>query len=171
MLELYTKYYFLQIYLYCTDTYRSDILKTALFLIMLLILAILIIVFYFNEKILNLRQQYISLNRQYVNLREKYFKEYGATNNVSVTYNSIKDFKAVTNPNINVYLSPLVTCPIINTITDKTKVSILDEAECNNEVWYYVSLPLTSNVNSKGWIKKSDFSTILNNSYEVVQPN
>lgn len=146
-------------------------MKTVVFLIVLLILAILIIVVYFNKKILASRQQYISLNRQYVNLREKYFKEYRSTNNVSIIYNSINGFEAITNPNINVYLAPIITCPIINTITDKINVSILDEAECNNEIWYYVLLPLNSNVNSKGWIKKSDFSIILNTSSEVVQTN
>lgn len=142
-------------------------MKTAFFLIILLILAILIIVFYFNKKVLDLRQQYISLNRQYVNVREKYSKEYRSTNNVSIIYNSINSFEAITNPNINVYLGPITACPILNTITDKIKVSILDEAACNNEIWYYVRLPINSNVNSKGWIKKSDFSIILNNSSEI----
>lgn len=147
----------------------SDILKLAIIIVLLLILALALTILYFDRKLVTLKQQYISLTKQYKNLREKYLKEYKLNNNILIKYSTPPTAStAITNANVSIYLAPLESCPIINTLNDKIEVTILDQAETNKEIWYYVSLPINSNINSKGWIKKCDFSIILNSSSDLV---
>lgn len=143
-------------------------MKLAIIIILLLILALALTILYFDKKLIVSKQQYLSLTKQYKNLREKYLKEYKSSNNIFVKYNTPTTSAAITNANVSIYLAPLENCPIINTLNDKVQVTILDEAETNTEIWYYVSLPINTNVNSKGWIKKCDFSLILNPSSDLV---
>lgn len=146
----------------------SGILKLAIIIILLLILALALTILYFDRKLIASKQQYISLTKQYKNLREKYLKEYKSINNILVKYNTPTTSTAITNANVSIYLAPLESCPIINTLNDKVQVTILDQAETNMEIWYYVSLPINTNINSKGWMKKCDFSLILNPSSDLV---
>lgn len=146
----------------------SGILKLAIIIILLLILALALTILYFDRKLIASKQQYISLTKQYKNLREKYLKEYKSSNNILVKYSTPITSTAITNANVSIYLAPLESCPIINTLNDKIQVTILDQAETNMEIWYYISLPINTNINSKGWIKKCDFSLILNPSSDLV---
>lgn len=146
----------------------SGILKLAIIIILLLILALALTILYFDRKLIASKQQYISLTKQYKNLREKYLKEYKSSNNILVKYSTPITSTAITNANVSIYLAPLESCPIINTLNDKIQVTILDQAETNMEIWYYIALPINTNINSKGWIKKCDFSLILNPSSDLV---
>lgn len=143
-------------------------MKLAIIIILLLILALALTILYFDRKLIASKQQYISLTKQYKNLREKYLKEYKSSNNILVKYSTPITSTAITNANVSIYLAPLESCPIINTLNDKIQVTILDQAETNMEIWYYISLPINTNINSKGWIKKCDFSLILNPSSDLV---
>ena len=40
------------------------------------------------------------------------------------------------------------------------EVEILDSAIINNNTWFYVNLPIDSDYNCRGWIKKNDLSFI-----------
>ena len=43
------------------------------------------------------------------------------------------------------------------------EVYIIDEVKNNQTYWYYVSLPLDSNINSRGWICEEEFLTLYDN--------
>lgn len=143
-------------------------MKLAIIIILLLILALALTILYFDKKLLTSKQQYVSLTKQYKNLREKYLKEYKSSNNIFVKYSTPTTSSAITNANVSIYLAPLESCPIINTLDDKIQVTILDQAETNTEIWYYISIPTNTNINSKGWIKKCDFSLIFNQSSDLA---
>ncbi|SHK77598.1 hypothetical protein SAMN02745163_04445 [Clostridium cavendishii DSM 21758] len=136
-------------------------MKFAVFLIILLILACVAMFFYLNNQLIDSKSQYLSLNRQYINLREKYLKVSKTPANISILYKIPSNAYGTTKDNTNVYLVPLISLPLLLNLPTKTKVNIIDEAECDNEIWYYVLFPNESNINSKGWIKKSDFIEVI----------
>ena len=47
------------------------------------------------------------------------------------------------------------------------EVKILDSAIVNNETWFYVSLPIDTPYNCRGWINKNDFSFICPTSQDI----
>lgn len=137
--------------------------------------------FYFDYKLALARKQQMIASNQYNALRANYkklAKNRSATNsrvnnnnNLSVKFLTPKSKAGITNPNISLYLAPLYDAPTIKNINIRMEASILDSAELNNETWFYVALPIDSNINTRGWINKSDFSTIYSNSKNVSKSN
>lgn len=72
--------------------------------------------------------------------------------------------KAITNNNTTVFLAPILDSPKIRVLDIKMEVKILDSAIINNKTWFYVSLPIDSTYNCRGWINKDDFSFIYQQS-------
>lgn len=62
----------------------------------------------------------------------------------------------------NIYLSPDLTSPCLYINTESLKVNIIEKALVENNIWYYVELPIDSNINSKGWVISSSFSNLYN---------
>ncbi|MBK1811791.1 hypothetical protein JHL18_14310 [Clostridium sp. YIM B02505] len=139
-----------------------------LIIIFLLILVIACMYLYFDRKLGFSRQQYLLLSNQHKSLREKYNSLNSSLTNISIRYLSTTTSNGVTLEGVFLMLSPLEKGPIINKITQKLQVRILEEAEVNNQIWYFVSLPLNTDFNSKGWLRKSDFSLIFSSSQDVM---
>ena len=119
---------------------------------------------FFNSQLLSMKQQLHLTSRSYKNLKDDMINRNKVESKITVRFN---------NPNSNigfidsknkvkVFLAPYNYSPIINEVKEKIQVRILDEAEANNDTWYYVNLPINTNVNSKGWIRKRDFNLIMN---------
>ncbi|WEV08743.1 hypothetical protein [Clostridium perfringens] len=56
----------------------------------------------------------------------------------------------------------------ISKIKEKSQVKIIDEAEINNEIWYYSLLNTESKINCNGWIKKSQFSMLMEDTNNII---
>ncbi|GIM30582.1 hypothetical protein CPJCM30710_32480 [Clostridium polyendosporum] len=140
----------------------------SIIIILLLLLALACTYLYFDKKLTAIKHQLFFINKQYKALKNKYSAKYKSSPNVYVKYSIPSCSSGVTQSNAILFLAPIATSPVINNINEKLQVTILDEAEINNEKWFFVSLPLSTNVNSKGWIKKTDFSLIFSNSKEVI---
>lgn len=131
--------------------------------------------FYFDYKLSLARKQQMIASNQYATLRESYkklVKNRSTTNmknktNISVKFSTPPSKGGITNSNISLYLAPLYEAPTIKDINIRMEASILDSAEVNNEIWFYVALPIDTNINSRGWVNISDFSTIYNTSRNV----
>ncbi len=139
-----------------------------LVIILILILALAGMYLYFNRKLSFSRQQYLLLSNQHKALREKYNAQAASLSNISVRYLTTTASNGVTLEGVFLMLAPIEKGPVINRTNDKLQVRILEEAEVNNQIWYFVSLPLNTNFNSKGWMRKTDFSLIFSNSQEVM---
>ncbi|QAA35051.1 hypothetical protein [Clostridium manihotivorum] len=139
-----------------------------LVIILILILALAVMYLYFNRKLSFSRQQYLLLSNQHKALREKYNAQAASLSNISVRYLNTTASNGVTLEGVFLMLAPIEKGPVINKINEKLQVRILEEAEVNNQIWYFVSLPLSTNFNSKGWMRKTDFSLIFSNSQEVM---
>lgn len=140
----------------------------SIIIILLLLLALAYTYLYFDRKLIATRHQLFFINKQYKALKNKYSTQHRNSPNVYVKYSIPSCSSGVTQSNATLFLAPIDTSPTINNINEKLQVTILDEAEVNNEKWFFVSLPLSTNVNSKGWIRKTDFSLIFSNSKEVI---
>lgn len=68
--------------------------------------------------------------------------------------------------NTAVKLCPIETSHTIRTLSSGMECKILEKAKISSLNWYYVSLPVEGNVNSRGWIKES---SILNFSDEQIK--
>ena len=78
-------------------------------------------------------------------------------NDLTINYYTNTDKKRFVEKQINLLALPVNNSLFINIIQDNTVVSVLDTASVDNEMWYYVLIPVyDSPVNYKGWIKKSD---------------
>ncbi|GFP78536.1 MULTISPECIES: hypothetical protein [Clostridium] len=139
-----------------------------LIIIFLLILVIACMYLYFDRKLSFSRQQYLLLSNQHKALREKYNSLNSSLTNISIRYLNTTTSNGVTLEGVFLMLSPLEKGPIINKITQKLQVRILEEAEVSNQIWYFVSLPLNTDFNSKGWLRKSDFSLLFSSSQDVM---
>lgn len=75
----------------------------------------------------------------------------------------------ITNTSAKLYLAPTLDSPKLNTLSIKMEVKILDSALVDNLLWFYVNLPIDSDINYRGWISKNDFSTFFPNSNSMVK--
>lgn len=131
--------------------------------------------FYFDYKLSIARKQQMIASNQYKILRDNY-KKFTKTNinnnsrsksNISIKFLTPTSKAGITKPNISLYIAPLHDAQAIKYINIRMETIILDSAEVNGETWFYVALPIDSNINSRGWINKSNFSTIYSNSKNI----
>jgi hypothetical protein len=113
--------------------------------------------FYYNNKIIMIRKQLLLNTKQYESLKRKY-KNIKVDNIVSVKYYVPAYKTGVISNNTQLHIAPLDNSQVLRNIAPNTKVSILDSSEVNNEVWYYINLPIKSNINCRGWISSKNFN-------------
>lgn len=132
-------------------------MKYILFLV--LIVALIFTILYYDKKEAMLKHQLLATQNYNKNLKEQ-LKKYGKISDdieikfsiPSVTLGIIKEYS-------NVLLCPLDSSIIVCKQPIKMEVEIIDKAEISNTSWYYVSLPIDSNINCRGWVKEENFIT------------
>ena len=105
-----------------------------------------------------LKNRVVQLNKD-INDRNNKIKELQnrCINDLTITYYTNTEKKIFVEKQINLLALPANNSLFINIIQGNTVVSVLDTASVNNEMWYYVLIPVyDSPINYKGWIKKSD---------------
>ncbi|MGL5085057.1 MAG: hypothetical protein ACRC68_04970 [Clostridium sp.] len=133
--------------------------------------------YYFDYRLSIARKQQMIASNQYNALREDYKKTIktksestisrNRNTNISIKFITPVSKAGITNLNISLYIAPLYDSPIIKLVNIRMEVNILDSAIINNQTWFYVALPLDTNINSRGWINKNDFSTLYSNSNAI----
>lgn len=136
-------------------------MKYIIFLI--LILCIIFIFISCDKKVATLKKQLIVANNQNTSLRAKLSKYSSLSdNNIQVKFLNLNNNIGLINSNTNILIAPISGFNIINKSVVKMEVAILDKVEIKSKVWYYVSLPLDSNINSRGWVREEDFFSFYN---------
>ena len=137
-------------------------MKYFIFLILILIIAFMY--FYYEKKLTIAKNRILRTSNQFNNIRNKYRSALTKNQNINVQFLTPTASKAITNNNTTVFLAPILDSPKIRVLDIKMEVKILDSAIINNKTWFYVSLPIDSTYNCRGWINKDDFSFIYQQS-------
>lgn len=137
-------------------------MKYFIFLILILIIAFMY--FYYEKKLTIAKNRILRTSNQFNNIRNEYRSALTKNQNINVQFLTPPVSKAITNNNTTVFLAPILDSPKIRVLDIKMEVKILDSAIINNKTWLYVSLPIDSTYNCRGWINKDDFSFIYQQS-------
>lgn len=137
----------------------------------LLILVIVFLVLYYERKLFSCRKQLLIANNQINSLRQRVPKTNPHKKNkkFEIKFSAPNSNMGIINENSNIYISPLKSSELVQHIDIKMEVKILDKAELNSEHWYYISLPMDSNINSRGWIPQRSFSYFYGNSTNITK--
>lgn len=157
-------FHFNKIYLYCITLYLGGILQYFLFLI--LISAIVVVYLYFDQKLAKTRKQLMITSNQLRNLKAQYKSSLAKT--VNIQYIIPSSQTGITNNGAELFSAPTLDSPKLNKLTIKMEVKILDSAIVDNSTWFYVAIPIDSNINCRGWINKKDFSSLYSSSNDIT---
>lgn len=138
-------------------------------LFLILILCIVGLYMYYENKIALLRKQLMLTSNKYYKTKSQYTNIVKGNNIGNIKFSIPLSKLGLTNTNTNVYLGPSNKLPIVKNLDIKMEVILLDKAEIDNEVWYYVNLPVDSDINCRGWVNQNDFSTIYSTSNDVIK--
>lgn len=141
-------------------------MKYIIFLI--LIIALIITIFYFDRKQAILKHQLLVANSQNSNLKSKLSKFTKSKDSIKIKYHVPTSYVGLLKENSKVLIAPIENSSLLQTTQIKMEVKILDKAEILRDTWFYVALPIDSNINSRGWVKQSDFSLFYNNSRNIT---
>lgn len=126
-------------------------------LFILLISCIAFLYLYYNKKIDMLRKQLIINRNKYSSLQKNNINR-NRNSKLLINFTSPNSKSGTLKAQSNIYLSPLYDSYILKSINIDTDVLILDCAELNNETWFYINLPESTPVNSKGWVNSKNLS-------------
>lgn len=126
-------------------------------LFILLISCIAFLYLYYNKKIDMLRKQLIINRNRYSSLQKTNINR-NRNSKLLINFISPNSKSGILKAQSNIYLSPLYDSHILKSINIDTDVIILDCAELNNETWFYINLPESTPVNSKGWVNSKNLS-------------
>ena len=134
------------------------------FIFLILVFIIIFMYFYYEKKLTIAKKRILRTSNQFNNIRNEYRNALTKNQNINVQFLTPTFKRGITNNNTTVFLAPIIDSPKIRVLDIKMEVKILDSAIINDKTWFYVSLPIDSNYNCRGWINKNDFSFIYQQS-------
>lgn len=143
-----------------------------LFLILLGIGAVAFVLYQCNIKVTEYKRQILTLNNQlskYKTTTYNHQSNKGNKKTLIINFNQPEFKYGITLPYTSIFIAPSSDSLAINRLNEKSQVKILDEAEINNEVWYYSLLNTESRINCNGWIKKTQFSMLMEDTNDIIK--
>lgn len=146
------------------------------FLFFLILVALLggggFIVFYrFQENMTSILKDNHLLKNQLSNLRNKYNQLLESKKDYSLEFLTVDNPFGLLPKNTNIYLYPDKNAPILKILDIGMQAGILEKAIIDNSTWYYVALPIDSNINSRGWVTDDSFSNISSSPATLYKNN
>lgn len=135
----------------------------------ILISAIAGVYLYYDQKLSKVKKQLMIASNQLRKSKTKYRSSTTIDKTLNIKFITPSTNIGITNKGAQLYLAPIIDSPKLTTLQIKMEVQILDSAIVEDSLWFYVNLPIDSDINCRGWIAKSDFSTIFPNSNSIVQ--
>lgn len=137
-------------------------MKFLLFLIFLVLISGggFIVFYKFQEDMITLQKDNHLLKRQLSTLKSKYNELLESKKDYSLEFMTVDNQYGLLPKDIVIYLYPDKNAPILKTLDLGMQVGILEKVITENSTWYYVALPLDSNINSRGWVTDDSFSNL-----------
>lgn len=141
-----------------------------IFLILLCVCAVAFVLYQCNIKITEYKRQILTLNNQLSKYKDTTYKKSNndSKKNLIINFNKPEFRYGITLPYTSIFIAPSEESIAISKIKEKSQVKIIDEAEINNEIWYYSLLNTESKINCNGWIKKSQFSMLMEDTNNII---
>lgn len=137
------------------------------FIFILLILIIIFMYFYYEKKLTIAKNRILRTSSQFNNIRNKYRNSIAKTKHLNVKFVQPSITTAIANNKSTIFLAPTTDSPQLKTLDIKMEVKILDSAIIDNRTWFYVSLPVDTLYNCRGWINENDFSLVYSLSKDI----
>lgn len=137
------------------------------FIFILLILIIIFMYFYYEKKLTIAKNRILRTSSQFNNIRNKYRNSIAKTKHLNVKFVQPSITTAIANNKSTIFLAPTTDSPQLKTLDIKMEVKILDSAIIDNRTWFYVSLPVDTLYNCRGWINEDDFSLVYSLSKDI----
>ncbi len=141
-----------------------------IFLILLGVCSVAFVLYQCNIKITEYKRQILTLNNQLSKYKNSIYKKTNndSKKNLIINFNKPEFRYGITLPYTSIFIAPSEESISISKIKEKSQVKIIDEAEINNEIWYYSLLNTESKINCNGWIKKSQFSMLMEDTNIII---
>ncbi|ABG84806.1 conserved hypothetical protein [Clostridium perfringens ATCC 13124] len=132
--------------------------------------AVAFVLYQCNIKITEYKRQILTLNNQLSKYKDTTYKKSNndSKKNLIINFNKPEFKYGITLPYTSIFIAPSEESIAISKIKEKSQVKIIDEAEINNEIWYYSLLNTESKINCNGWIKKSQFSMLMEDTNNII---
>lgn len=132
--------------------------------------AVAFVLYQCNIKITEYKRQILTLNNQLSKYKDTTYKKSNndSKKNLIINFNKPEFRYGITLPYTSIFIAPSEESISISKIKEKSQVKIIDEAEINNEIWYYSLLNTESKINCNGWIKKSQFSMLMEDTNNII---
>ena len=137
------------------------------FIFILLILIIIFMYFYYEKKLTIAKNRILRTSSQFNNIRNEYRNSISKTKHLIVKFVQPSITTAIANNKSTIFLAPTTDSPQLKTLDIKMEVKILDSAIIDNRTWFYVSLPVDTLYNCRGWINENDFSLVYSLSKDI----
>lgn len=146
------------------------------FLFFLILLILLVgggfIAFYkFQENMTSILRDNHLLKSQLSILRDKYNELLESRKNYLLEFLTVDNQYGLLPMNTNTYLFPDKNAPVLKTLDIGMQAGILEKVVIDDSIWYYVALPLDSNINSRGWVTEDSFSNIASSPTALYKNN
>lgn len=131
------------------------------FLIILVIalsIACIVQFLFFDSKVRELKKQYRLVSKQYNSLKSTVSQSSSLLKQTKIKYVPPSFSSGITKNNSIVYLTPLDRTSIVCKLEEAHDFPILEECVIANNIWLYIEMESSDNINCRGWIQKRDFS-------------
>lgn len=122
----------------------------------------------YEQKISILNMDKMLLKKQLLKLQDQYKKLDNLKNKCTIQFLNLDNHYGIIPKGSLIYLSPYVDSCVLQTISIAMEVGILEKAIVDNKIWYYIALPLETNINCRGWIDESSFSNLSPSKIEFI---
>ncbi|GAB6168542.1 hypothetical protein JCM1393_10020 [Clostridium carnis] len=142
-------------------------MKYLIFIILLV--ALIAMYFYYDKKLALARKQLMIASKQSNTIKSKYNNTKRVKINFNIKFTNPISKTGILNNATPLYIAPTKNSPVLRKTDIRMEVQILDSAEYDGETWYYVNLPVDTNINSRGWVNKKDFSILYSESSKITK--
>ena len=137
-------------------------MKVLLFLIFILGIAGggYFLIYRYEQNISSLHMDNMLLKKQLSKIQDQYKKLDNLKNKCTIQFINLDNHYGIIPKGSLLHLSPYIDSCLLQTISIAMEVGILEKALVDDMVWYYIALPIESNINCRGWIDESSFSSL-----------
>lgn len=146
-------------------------MKFILFLLFILLAGggVFFLISSYEQKLSNLHHQLVVSKNQLSKLQKEYKNLNSFKKDFSIKFLNVDKHSGIIAKDSLLYLSPTNLSPILQKLNIAMEVCILDKVLYDNNVWYYVALPIDSNINSRGWVLENCFSGFSHESTGIIK--